>query len=181
MLNDKWQFLQSEVLRDYRLLQVREDTYHFQPTGLEAGFVVCESADWVVVIPVTVDDEIVFVRQFRHGLRDVVLEVPGGVMEAGEQPAQTALRELQEETGYIAKGIQLHGPILPNPALHTARCHIAVARGCEPTGVVQPDPFELIEIERRPLASVSSMIASGELQHALSIAAFAITGVHDET
>jgi len=98
-------------------------------------------------------------------------------MDPGEEPAETAARELQEETGYVAQRIETYGPLLPNPALNTARCHVAVATGCVQSAIPSPDPFEQIEIELRPLATVSQMIRGGELQHALCVAAFAISGV----
>ncbi len=92
MSENTWSLLGSEPLRDYRVLRIREDKYRFGPTGAVTGFVVCDSADWVLVIPLTVDKNVVFVRQFRHGLGEVVLEIPGGVMEPGETPAATAAR-----------------------------------------------------------------------------------------
>ena len=178
MCRESWDYLGSEPLRDYRVLRLREDKYRFVPTGAERSYAVCDSADWVLVIPITDDNQVVFVRQFRHGRGEVVLEIPGGVMEAHEQPAETAARELLEETGFVARDIATSGPLLPNPALNTACCHIALATGCVQSAEPNPDPFEQIEIELRPLATVSEMINSGELKHALCIAAFAKTGVH---
>ncbi len=178
MPNDSWELLSSEVVRIYPVLRFREDKYRFAPTGDEADFAVCESADWVLVIPITVDDQVVFIRQFRHGLRQNVLEIPGGVMDPGEAPEETAARELREETGFVPGQLELFGPLFPNPALNTARFHVAVASQCEPGKVLNPDPFEQIEVELRPLHTVEEMIRSGDLQHALCIAAFAVSGVH---
>jgi 8-oxo-dGTP pyrophosphatase MutT (NUDIX family) len=178
MLDNTWNLLGSHVLRDYGILRVREDKYRFAPTGAEADFVVCDSADWVLVIPITADNEVVFVRQFRHGRGEVVLEIPGGLMEPNEMPSETAARELREETGYVPRQLNAFGPLLPNPALNTARCHVVVARGCSRAANPNPDPLEQIETDLRPLSSVAQMIRSGELQHALCVAAFAITAVH---
>ena len=178
MIEDKWELVGSESLREYRVLELREDTYRLQPGGNESGFVVCDSEDWVLVIPITTDGEVVFVRQFRHGLRQVVLEIPGGVMERGESPEQTAIRELREETGFEPQSVEMFGPLMPNPALNTAHCHIAVATGCSQTCQPTPDPFELIEIDMRSLQDVQRLIQTGELSHALCIAAFAVSGVH---
>ena len=72
----------------------------------------------------------------------------------------------------------MFGPLLPNPALNNARIHVALATGCLPKVEPHPELFEEIEIELRRLSDVSQMISSGELQHALCIASFAITGVH---
>jgi 8-oxo-dGTP pyrophosphatase MutT (NUDIX family) len=180
MADSNWQLIRSTTLRDFRVVRVREDTYQFAPSGDERGYVVCDSADWVLIIPITPDNEVVFVRQFRHGRGEVVLEIPGGVMDDGECPVDTAIRELREETGFVAEEIQICGPLLPNPALNNARIHVAVATGCLPKFAPAPEPFEEIEVELRPLGSVTQMIATGELQHALCIAAFAVTGVHTD-
>jgi 8-oxo-dGTP pyrophosphatase MutT (NUDIX family) len=174
-LEGSWHHLGSQLLRDYGSLRLREDRYRFTPTGAEADFAVCESADWVLVIPVTEDRQVVFVRQFRHGLGDVVLEIPGGLMDRDERPEETAVRELREETGYVAGPTQAFGPLLPNPALNTARFHVVVATRCTPSSVTNPDPLEQIATELRPLSSVAEMIRSGELQHAQCIAAFALS------
>jgi len=178
VIEEQWQCVGSQVLREYRVLELREDTYRFRPSGAESGFVVCDSEDWVLVIPITPEGNVVFVRQFRHGLRQVVLEIPGGVMESGESPEQTARRELQEETGFVPQDVQMFGPLMPNPALHTAHCHIAVATGCVRKHRPTPDPFECIETELHPLADVQQFIQTGKLSHALCIAAFAVSGVH---
>ena len=116
MKNSNWRLVGNEILRDFRVVSVREHTYQFAPTGEQRGYVVCESADWVLVIAITPEQEVVFVRQFRHGFGEVVLEIPGGVMDPGETPLETAIRELEEETGYVPEQIEIFGPLLPNPA-----------------------------------------------------------------
>ena len=88
----------------------------------------CDSADWVFVITVAPDDEVVFIKQFGFGRGEVVLEVAGGVMDSGQTPMQTGLRELKEETGNVPTSVDMHGPLLPNPRLNTAKYHVALAR-----------------------------------------------------
>ncbi len=173
-----WKLLDKMSLRDFRVVSVQEHVYEHVPSGKQKGYVVCDSADWVFVIPVTPDNEVVFIRQFRHGRGEVVLEIPGGVMDPGETPEITGIRELKEETGYVPESVEMFGPLLPNPGLNTANFHIALARNCRPTSQPAPEPFEEIEIELRPLESVSEMISNGELTHALCIAAFAVTQAH---
>ncbi len=179
MSDSNWRLVESKSLREFRVVNVLESVFEFLPTGVQRSYVVCDSADWVLVIPITKNDEVVFVRQFRHALAQRILEIPGGIMEPGETPTQTAIRELAEETGFVAEQIKVFGPLLPNPALNSARIHIAVATGCSQLVEPHPEPYEDIEIELRQLAEVSEMISAGELQHALCIAAFAITGVHE--
>ncbi len=173
----KWKLLYSRSLRKFRVVDVLENTYQFLPTQEKRSYLVCDSADWVLVIAITPDDQVVFVRQFRHGLGQMVLEIPGGIMDPGEQAADTAARELREETGFVAESIQVLGPLLPNPALNNARVHVALATGCVARFPASPEPFEDIQVELRPLADVGNMMASGELQHALCIAAFSISGL----
>ena len=176
MPDNSWTLLRSRYVADYRVIRLREDHYRFAPTQAESDFIVCESADWVLVIPITADGNVAFVRQYRHGLRCVVLEIPGGLMEPGESPDMAAGRELREETGFAAERLRHLARLMPNPALNAAFCHIVVAEGCYPAGDQAPDPLERIEVCLRPLKEVPAMIRRGELSHALILAAFACFG-----
>jgi ADP-ribose pyrophosphatase len=176
--SQNWKLLSRKSLREFRVVSVQEHMYEHVPPGKQRGYVVCDSADCVFTIPVTPDNKIVFIRQFRHGRGEVVLEIPGGVMDPGETPETTGLRELKEETGYVPESVEMFGPLLPNPGLDTAQYHIALARNCRPLFPPAPEPSEEIKIELRPLESVSEMISSCELTHALCIAAFAVTKAH---
>ncbi len=178
MPDRSWTLLRSRSIIQYEFVGIREDRYRFEPTGAEAPFVVCESADWVLVIPVTHDGQVVLIRQYRHGVQQVVLEVPGGVVDAGESPEAAAARELREETGFSAGRVQLLGTMMPNPAINSASCHVVLAEGCHRTAEPQLDPFEKIDVLLRPLAEVPEMIRCGELSHALVIAAFALMDNH---
>ena len=177
MPDRSWKLLSTRLIADYRIVRLREDRYLFEPKRTEATFVVCDSADWVLVIPVTDDGQVVLVRQFRHGVRQVVLEVPGGLLDPGETPEASATESLREETGYQAERIRLVGKMLPNPAINSASIHIVLAEGCRPAGDQNLDPFEQIEVLLRPLADIPGMIASGEIDHALVVAAFALAGI----
>jgi ADP-ribose pyrophosphatase len=169
-----WTLLGSREIAQYRIIRLREDRYRIAPSQAEGDFLVCESADWVIVIPITADGQVVFIRQYRHGVQQDVLEIPGGIMDDGETPEQTAARELLEETGFRARSVRWLGRLLPNPALNSAGCHICVAEGCVSVSDQSPDPFESIEILIRPLRDVPDMIRRGELCHAQVIAGFAL-------
>jgi len=174
MLNRTWTLLGSCCISEHRILRIREDRYRFEPTGAEAVFVVCDSSDWTIAIPVTEDGRVVFVRQYRHGVRQSVLEVPGGVAEPGETPEATAARELREETGFTAKRLEYLGKLLPNPALNNAHLHVVLAEGCSRTEEPRPDPFEQIEVELYRQEDLPEMIRSGQLCHAQVIGALAL-------
>jgi 8-oxo-dGTP pyrophosphatase MutT (NUDIX family) len=180
MPHKSWTLLSSRSIADYPLVRVREDSYRFEPTGAEAPFLVCDSADWVIVIALTENRDVVLVRQYRHGVRQVVLEIPGGVMDAEESPDQTALRELAEETGFSADRARLVGTMMPNPAINAASCHVVLAEGCRRTGRPNLDPLEQIDVLLRPLEQIPEMIRNGEIRHALVIAAFGLMDLRSD-
>lgn len=177
MPHRSWTFLGNRDVSDHRVFRLRRDRYRFEPTGEERDFVVIDSASWVNVVPVTAEGNVVLIRQFRHGIRDVVLEIPGGLIEPDEAPEVAAARELREETGYVAENIRLLARVLPNPAVQNNFLYLFAAEGCRDTGQTQPDAFELIEVLERPLADIPAMIANGEIAHSMVIAAFAFMGL----
>lgn len=177
MPHPNWTLLSSRPVSDHRIFRIREDLYRFEPSGLERDFVVLESPSWVNVIPVTVDNHVVLIRQYRHGVRDVVLEIPGGVIEEGEPPETTALRELREETGYAAEEIHALGRVLPNPAIQDNYCYLFAAKGCRRVHQPTPDPFEHIEALEVPLHDIPALIRDGEISQTMVVAAFAFMGL----
>lgn len=175
-MEQHWTLLNSRPVGDLRIFRVRHDRYRVEPAGPEHDFVVIEAASWVNIVPLTDDGQVVLVRQFRHGIRRTSLEVPGGVVDPGEDPQAAALRELQEETGYTARRIRLLGRVCPNPAIQDNHCYMFVAEGCRPAGPPQPEALERIEIVRRPVADIPRLIASEEICHGLVINAFGYLG-----
>ncbi len=167
-----WPRLKSHILGDYRIFRLRQDTRVSPRTGQEHNFFVLDTGDWVNVVPVTPDDKIVLIRQFRHGIARVTLEIPGGMVDGDELPASTARRELLEETGYEAEEMIHIGTVTPNPAILSNHCHTFLARNARWVSQPSLDGSEDIRVEMVDAAKVPELITSGQITHALVIAAF---------
>lgn len=181
MPHRSWTLLGSREVSDERIFRLRHDLYRFEPSGAVRDFVVLESPSWVNVVPVTVDANVVLIRQYRHGVRAVTLEVPGGMVDADESPKAAAAREMREETGYVAERVRPLGRVLPNPAIQDNWCYLFAAEGCRPSGQATPDAFELIEVIERPMGDIPAMIQRGEIAHCMVLAAFAFMGLMGPT
>jgi ADP-ribose pyrophosphatase len=177
MPNRSWTLLGSRDVSDQKIFRLRHDRYRFEPSGVERDFVVLDTPSWVNVVPVTTDGTVVLIRQYRHGIQDVTLEIPGGMIDDGESPEAAAARELQEETGYVAEWLRPLARLLPNPAIQNNWCHLFVAEGCRDTGETNLDAFERIDVLERPLADIPGLIQSGEIVHCMVVAAFALLGL----
>lgn len=166
-----WQILGSERLNGTTLFGFRRDRVVSPRTGKEHDVYVLEAPDWVNVIAVTARRDVVFVRQWRHGIREETLEIPGGVVERGDSPEEAARRELLEETGYTAESFRCLGYTFPNPAIQDNRCYTFAALNALPSKDPQPDAMEDIEVVTYSLDEVPGFVAQGKISHALIIAA----------
>ncbi len=172
MIPKPWQVISSTRDRSYRVFSLRTDLAVSPRTGKKHHFFVLESSSWVNVIPLTPQDEVVMVRQYRHGTQNVTLEIPGGLVESTDSPKDAAVRELMEETGYGAGDILSLGLVYPNPAIQNNACYTYLARDVFPAGDQALDDKEDIEVVVRPLSDIPRMIKRGEITHALVVAAF---------
>ncbi len=136
-------------------------------------FSLIECGDWVNVIALTPDEQVVLVRQFRFGTGEVCLEIPGGMVDDGEEAAAAAARELEEETGYTARTWRKLGDIAPNPAIQNNRLHTYLALDAIATSPQQLEGSEVLAVTTLPLAEVQRLLRAGAIDHALVVAAFA--------
>lgn len=158
---------------DYRIFKTAFVDAAHPRTGAIKKFSLIEAVDWVNVIALTPASEVVLIRQYRAGSASVCLEIPGGMVDPGEDPLTAAQRELVEETGYTASTWRPLGTALPNPAIQNNRLHSFLALDARPTAETRFDSSEVIELSTASLAEVRQMLRDGRIDHALVIAAFA--------
>jgi ADP-ribose pyrophosphatase len=167
-----WPCIRSQSVQSFRVFSIRADTTISPRTGIEHDFYVIETPDWVNIIPITADHQVVMVRQYRHGSREVTLEIPGGLVDPGDTPEKAAARELLEETGYQAEEVVKIGVSNPNPAIFNNRCYTFMARNVTIVRDPMPDQTEDIEVVLIPLVDIPELIRKGKIDHAIVISAF---------
>jgi 8-oxo-dGTP pyrophosphatase MutT (NUDIX family) len=153
------------------ICRVRFDHLENPRTGETLRRVVLETRDWVNVIALTSEERVVVVRQFRFGTSAVTTEIPGGVVDRGEEPIDAARRELREECGYTAEDWTYLGAVEPNPAFHDNLCHHFLARGARRTHAQELDEGEDIAVGELALDEIRERIRTGEIRHALVLTA----------
>ncbi len=164
------------ALKPWKVLESRYIYPHFRvdkselPNGKHLDAVVFEFRPWANVVALTKKREVVMIRQYRHGVQEVLWEIPGGVIEDGEEPLQGAKRELLEETGYTASEFIQVGQVYANPAIQTNSVHCFLALNAEKVSDQELDDGEDIEIHLMPLDDLIAMARRGEFPHALMVA-----------
>lgn len=166
----KWRVESVEKLADCRVFEVAERRSVEEDTGRKASFYVIESPDWVNVIPVTDDGLIVLIEQYRHGTEEITLEIPGGMVDDGESPADCAGRELTEETGYTAGELVYLGKSRPNPAIQSNWIHHFAALECVAGGEQSFDEHENISVRTVPEGHLDRLIENSAITHSLVLA-----------
>jgi ADP-ribose pyrophosphatase len=167
-----WPCIRSQEIQSFRVFSIRTDSVLSPRTGIEHEFYIIESRDWVNIIPITEDQKVVMVKQYRHGSKEITLEIPGGLMDLGDTPEKAAARELLEETGYQARKYVEVGVVSPNPAIFSNRCYTFLAQNAEKVMEPMPDQTEDIEVVLIPLQDIPQLIETGKIDHAMVIIAF---------
>lgn len=160
-----WKILESR----HPFPKFRMDTCEL-PSGKNYKAFVLEFDSWANVVALTKNNEVVLVKQYRHGVQEISLELPGGVVDAGEHPLDGAKRELMEETGYSAGNIVEVGRLYPNPAIQQNTLFCYLATDVEWAGEQHLDDAEEIEVQLVPLDELIEIAKNGKFLHALNVA-----------
>jgi ADP-ribose pyrophosphatase len=162
-----WKILSStHVYKDVRIDRVE------LPDGKFLEGFVLEYHDWVTVVALTSDQQVVMERQYRHGIQQTILELPGGAMEPDEHdPLAAAKRELLEETGYSSDRFIELGKVCPNPANQVNYVHYFLALDAKKTSAQHLDDTEEIEVELISFNEVVEIAKRGELLQAMQVGA----------
>ncbi len=168
-----WQHDEDECIAETPIFALRRRR-GVSPTRPQTPgrFVYLDSNDWVNVIALTPERQVVLIEQFRHGTAEVTLEIPGGMVDPGEDPLAAGVRELREETGFIGGKSQLIGAVTPNPAILNNRCHTVLVRDAQARAAPAPELNEEIGQRLVPLERIPELIAGGAIHHALVVVAF---------
>lgn len=167
-----WTITSKKPLLKTRPFSVEELHLERVSTGetLSHPYFRISAPSWVNIFALTPDKKAILIRQPRAGGMIQTVEIPGGNIDADEDPKTAAERELEEETGYVAGRIREIGIISPNPAIMDNKLHMFLAEDCQLNLERQhfPDETEEIEVFTVDLKTLDAMLEKGEMQNALA-------------
>ena len=160
----KWITINSRLVFNNKWCQVRQDTVKLSNGKIIDDFFVNIRPDIALVLPITKNNEIVFVRQYRHGVKEILLELPAGSFHPDREDALTAAkRELEEETGYVANKLTKLTTLYDNPVKDTNKIHLFIAENVTQTSKQRLDETEAIAVVLIPINEVKNKIFQGDI------------------
>ncbi|MDQ2873062.1 MAG: NUDIX hydrolase [Candidatus Eremiobacteraeota bacterium] len=163
MKKPDWRITASSYAVDTPYLRLRKDTIELPGGVLVEDYYVRESRGFVVIFALTESGEVVLVRQYKHGIARVLLELPAGAIDEGETAEHCALRELLEETGYAAQSMKRLASFVTEPTNSNSLAHLFLARDAKKVSGQQLDVTEAIDIELVPLRELQAHVRSGAI------------------
>ena len=169
---EKWKILQSNMALNHPWCKVRQDKIELPNGQVIDDYFVYIRPDVAIILPITSDREIVFVKQYRHGIGDFFIELPAGGFNPEQESGEfAAIRELEEETGYVASKVKKIATFYDKPSKDTNQLHLYLAENVAKTGKLKLDITEEIEVVLIPIDAVVSKIVKGEICVAGTVAA----------
>ena len=166
----KWKILSSEYLFNDLWFKVRKDICEAPSGKIIDPYYVYEFPEWATAFALTEDNKVIMVRQYRHPVGKVIIELPGGCVDDTDKDLQTAIaRELLEETGYSFTSYESLGKISPNPSTNTNWMHMFLARGGKKVAEQKLDHNEEIVVEFYTIDEVKSLVKKNEIIQAMHV------------
>jgi 8-oxo-dGTP pyrophosphatase MutT (NUDIX family) len=156
----KWEIISSEYVLESPWYRLRRDALRLPDGTVVESYYVREHAGFSVTFAITPKGEVVFTRQYKHGIGDFVFELPAGMLEPGEDAAACARRELEEETGFVAPQFEPVAEFTTDPTSSTGTFSLFIARNALPEGSVRPEATEQVETVLVPLDRVLEQVRS---------------------
>jgi 8-oxo-dGTP pyrophosphatase MutT (NUDIX family) len=166
-----WKVLKRRTLLERRWLEIHEEHVRLANGHEIEEFHVIGVPSWTGVLAVSETDEIALVRQYRHGIESESLELPAGIIEAGEAPLEAARRELREETGYVTERWEPIATFATEPSRHTARAHFFCALGAKPLAERALDASEELDLVLVPKRDLVELVLRGDIAHGVHVGA----------
>lgn len=166
-----WERLRTERLIETPYFALRSDALRLPGGGVKDPYYVLERPDAAIIFPLTREDDVVLVRQYRPPLERMELGLPAGLVEEGEEPEAAARRELLEETGYSGGEWEELGSLASSPSLKDNWAYLFLARGVEETAPPDPDEHELVEVVKVPVEELLGLVRTGEIVSSSGVAA----------
>ena len=165
----RWEKTDSRKVYSDRWLQLRADTCRFPDGRVITPYYIVELPNWANIVVVTTDEKIVLVRQYRYPVDQTTFELPGGVIDKGEDPMQAAIREMQEETGYHATEVEFLCKLAPNPAINDNTAYFYLAKNAIPGEKKNFDAFEDIDVVLFTKTEFLQLLRENRIQHGVML------------
>lgn len=165
----KWKVLESTYLHKEPWLTIRKDKCELPNGNIVPAFYVNEYPDWVNAFALTKEGNVVMVQQYRHGIEEVGIELPGGVVEAGETWQEGVRREMLEETGHVFEKVEYLGKISANPSTTNNWMHMFIATGGEKVAGQKLDESEDVEVLMMTIDEVKQLVKENKIVQSLHV------------
>ena len=168
----RWQVEPDHEVLKTPIGSIRKGPLQSRTSLKRKDFYFFDFPDWVNTIARTSDNEILLIRQFRYGTKRMELEIPGGMIDPGEDPVTAGCRELLEETGFVGMNAKIIGRVYPNPAIQGNACYTILVENAVRTTEPHPDDMEEIDWLLVPEQDIDMYIRDRHIEHGLVLNAF---------
>lgn len=167
-MNYRWETISIIKKEFYKIFDIGLIEKRHENSKVTSNFTRIFSPDWVNIIPITAEGKVILIEQFRHGTDEFTIEIPGGLIEKGEEPILAAKRECEEETGFSSEIEPVFfGQVEPNPAFMDNKCFTYLWEGCKFSNSQNFDEHEEIRVFEVEIDEVFEMVKNGKINHSI--------------